>query len=472
MRLDRMITRPGGCSAPDATVHTSQSRRACAVRSRPPRRVPSAVGGGARVPGQSASRARTVRRALAVRCQDVGALSPRTEAAPVHRGASTRARCAALRGQPPAQPSTPCSAEHDWDHLQIVAGVDPDGAATGVAAGVRLASTGGVDRALVAWVDRARAGSRWYASSDATTATSWKAGRPRLADNTPRPFVLEVSVFDDVFRATVAGTEVELDRDGWRDGHLALASRGGGRISRLAVTGLDGYRVHFTGSRYDDFDSHISSHDGTYGVVRPGDFATPTTTVAALLTETGNEVSDAMAPGIDTGARDRLFTRWVSELALPLRSEPRALTITRYEEAGAATDLLIIESPEPLPLGGDVSLAVRKRRKIFRPFPRPPLPLPSLPTRHARFIPDRPPSEVDLWADEMEFEDGGGSGFAPPLPAELASARRLVRAEAADGGPLVFHVYEVRRGRLPGSLAALTRVEVRRDRARIPSSAR
>ncbi len=462
MRLDRMITRPGGCSAPDATVHTSQVVvHAPYDPDRPDASRPRWEAGAEYRANLRLEHGPFVERSPFV-AEDVGALSPRTEAG---AGASWSFDAGAVRG-PAATASGPAQyavfGEHDWDHLQIVAGVDPDGAATGVAAGVRLASTGGVDRALVAWVDE-QGGLPVVRVERRDHGNVVESRQAALADNTPRPFVLEVSVFDDVFRATVAGTEVELDRDGWRDGHLALASRGGGRITRLAVTGLDGYRVHFTGSRYDDFDSHISSHDGTYGVVRPGDFAAPTTTVAALLTETGNELSDAMAPGIDTGARDRLFTRWVSELALPLRSEPRALTITRYEEAGAATDLLIIESPEPLPLGGDVSLAVRKRRKIFRPFPRPPLPLHlSRPAAHGSSRTDRQARWI-CGPTKWSSRTAGASGFAPPLPAELATASRLVRAEAADGGPLVFHIYEVRRGRLPGSLAALTRVEVRRD---------
>ena len=134
--------------------------------------------------------------------------------------------------------------------------------------------------------------------------------------------------------------------------------------------------MHFTASRYDDFAAHIGSHDDTYGVVRPGDLGAPATSVAVLLSETSADLARAMTATADSAPRERLFARWVSDLALRC-APPPAPSITRYDEGGA-TDLLIVESPEPLPLGGDVSLVLRKRRWIVPPFPRPPHPVPPI----------------------------------------------------------------------------------------------
>jgi len=457
LRLDRMIARPGGCAEADALSTSQVLVHAPYDPERPDAQRPRWEAGREYRANLRLEHGPHVDRAPFV-AEDAGALSGRTEQGPgaawsfdagmMHAPATT--------GQTTAQFAV--FGEAAWDHVQIVAGLDPGGAAVGVATGVRLSAAGAVARAIVAWVDEVR-GARLRIEKRANGATV-DSREVLLPDTTPRPYVVEITVYDDVVRAGVAGTEIELDRAGFREGHMALASLGGGRCTRLSVTALDGYRVHFTASRYDDFAAHIGSHDGTYGVVRPGDLGAPATSVAALLSETSADLARAMTATADSAPRERLFARWVSDLALPLRTAPQRLSITRYD-VGGATDLLIVESPEPLPLGGDVSLVLRERRWIVPPFPRPPRPVPPIAIGRAARAPGARGNDVATWTESLELDDDGRPGTAPRLPRALAGMQRLVHAVANDRGIVIHRTYELRRGARPGDPVAIVPVELR-----------
>jgi hypothetical protein len=81
-------------------------------------------------------------------------------------------------------------------------------------------------------------------------------------------------------------------------------------------------------------------------------------TISDLLAETGADIDSSMAPGADPLLRQALFDRWISTPALPLRRSLSALHISRVM-LDDGTDLLIIESPEPLPFSHDVTLTIR-----------------------------------------------------------------------------------------------------------------
>lgn len=66
-----------------------------------------------------------------------------------------------------------------------------------------------------------------------------------------------------------------------------------------------------------------------------------------------------MKPGVDRELRQRLFDTWTQQLKLPLRTRIPKLEISPVQSAGG-TDMLLMESPEPLPFSRDVGLKVFK----------------------------------------------------------------------------------------------------------------
>jgi hypothetical protein len=364
VRLDRMVTRPGGCGADGTTLQSSQVlTHAPYDPARPDAAEPRWPPGRTYRVNLRLEGAPFVERAP-FEADDAGALTPRSTGG---AGVPWTWSAGAMVAPAAAAAQYASFGESGWDHLQIVAAVVPGGQAAGVATGVAVAAGGGVAGAYVALVDE-RGGPRLRLERRDGTTVIASADQP-LPAGTPVPYVLEVNVFDDVVEARVAGTAVSVPRDQLREGRLALASEGGGgRVERLSVRGVDGYRFHATTSRYDTFGDHIESFGGALGVVRPGDAGSPSTTAASLLVATSAELGAAMAPDADTARRDRLFAQWIAGLAVPLRSAPERLEITRHV-LPTGTDLLLIESPEPLPLGGDVTLELRKRRVISFPVP-------------------------------------------------------------------------------------------------------
>jgi hypothetical protein len=218
-----------------------------------------------------------------------------------------------------------------WEHLQIRIAVDPG---TGTA-GIAIALSADLSRGLEVVIDgtnrrlviRARAGG----------AAPELAAAALPADATA-PFLLSVAAYDDVIRAAIGGTSIEAPRGDFRAGRLALVVEGAGRLASLAVDGLDAYRFEFATSRYDDFAAHIGSF----------------TTLTTVETFAPAEMSPAALMQEGAG-----FNRWAAALALPLRTDLDRLEIGVLRDGGDAV-LLLIESPEPLPLGGDVALGLSR----------------------------------------------------------------------------------------------------------------
>jgi hypothetical protein len=67
-----------------------------------------------------------------------------------------------------------------------------------------------------------------------------------------------------------------------------------------------------------------------------------------------------MAADADPQLRQRLFDRWVGDLAVPLSPPVDGLRLGSVAGAGG-TQLLVLESPEPLPFSRDVRLTVTHR---------------------------------------------------------------------------------------------------------------
>jgi hypothetical protein len=316
-----------------------------------------------------------------------------------------------------------------WEHMQVRASVDPEGAQAGVAVAVSGFS---VARAIYALVDE-RGGAARLAVVERRDGVTTELAAAALPADTPKPYVLECIAFDDRVRAIVGDVVVEPpgERDDVRGGRLARVALGGGRFSSLAVTALDTWRTHFRTSRYDDFIAHVGSFDGTLNALDAGVAGAATASVADLLAQDSDAIAQAMTPLADAQARERVFGRFVERLALPLREMPRALTLTRWVDAGS-THLLVLESPEPLAFSRDVSLGVRRRLHA------PPWP------------PHGGPGDVAGFVANLEF---GAHGLAvPPRPAALATLRAIVRAVHTPSG-IAYEVYA-----LPPRKAAALRV--------------
>jgi len=294
--------------------------------------------------------------------------------------------------------------ETGWRHVQVEATVDPDGGEAGVA--VAFSGSQCVEALL------SSAGTLRLIERDG--ATTRDLAPPIALGAAPGPVTLAVIAFDDRIRATAGERSVEGAFGAIREGRLALVSRGGGRFTRLVVSGLDAWRFHAHTSRYDDFPSHIESFDGVVGVLRPGDVGTASAMVADLITRTGAQIPLVMTERSDLETRQRLFETWTTSLGLPLRDDPRILALTRWEEAGA-TSLLLLESDEPLPFSRDVTVAISKRT-AGTPWPP-----------HVHDF----PAEVQAFFAGFRFE--GDRFIAPRPPKQLVRARRILRAVVIRG---------------------------------------
>jgi hypothetical protein len=260
--------------------------------------------------------------------------------------------------------------DSDWRHVQIETVIDPAGGEAGIA--VAFSGSRSVEALL------SSAGQLRLIERDGANLRALAAPVAIAAGGGPAQ--LEVIVYDDRVRATVGDQSAEGPLGAIREGRVALVSRGGGRFTRLHVGGLDAWRFHCRTSRYDDFPAHVESWDRVLGVLTPGDAGAATVTVAGLIAQTAAEVPLVMNERADAEKRQRLFEAWTTGLALPLREDPRILSLTRWVE-GDATSLILLESDEPLPFSRDVTVMLSRRTKIRRfPFPS------ELPTRQPRGV--------------------------------------------------------------------------------------
>jgi hypothetical protein len=175
------------------------------------------------------------------------------------------------------------------------------------------------------------------------------------------PVTLIVTAFDDIMRASVGEVSVEVERDELREGRLSLFALGDAQFTSLQVTGLDLYTFPLKTSRFISFADHINIFLGTLDVISPNSLGpgTTTSTTATLWSATHTEIAVAMQEETEPAVRQTLFDRWVRELGLPLKDELTQLEISRF--GTASTELLLIESPEPLDFTEEIVLALSQR---------------------------------------------------------------------------------------------------------------
>lgn len=233
-----------------------------------------------------------------------------------------------------------------WDHVTIRATVAPAGGVAGVA--VAVLGLPRVDRALLAVVDEVAGRLVMQTRRAGVTTDVGSVPLPGSAASYP----LEVTSFDDVVRARVGDVHLDVARGDLRGGRVAVVVDGAGAVAELYVDALDAHATWAETSRYATFEEHVRSWDGLVGSV-PGDLAT----VPGLLAATAPEVTEVMTRPGDGQLRQRLFDAWVSSLTLPLSIQVDRLRVSEVEaEPAEGAQVLLLESPEPLPLSRDVSL--------------------------------------------------------------------------------------------------------------------
>jgi hypothetical protein len=249
-----------------------------------------------------------------------------------------------------------------WNHLVVQAGFDRQGATAGVAIGVSGSSP--VAQALLAMVED---GALVLIRREGGTDTELESVP---LDGTDGPLDLEVTAFDDRIRAQVGQVTVEADRGPVREGRVALVSEGASTFDRLAVDGLDLYQVPFTTSRYGSFAEHIAAMEPNV-VAHPADGmgAPPARTAAEVLSGDGAAIASAMNTAADPQTRHALFATILSDLGLPQLDRCDRVTLTRLDNQGTTTAILL-ESPEPISFIHDVTLTlVHKVRRLIPPPP-------------------------------------------------------------------------------------------------------
>lgn len=244
--------------------------------------------------------------------------------------------------------------EQNWDHVRIVAAIDPEGGEAGIAVGVRVA--GGVSDAMLVLIDE---GARMLRIVERRVGAEHEISSVELPEQLRAPYALEVIAFDDSVRATVADISVEAPRTVVREGRLGLVTIGSCSVGRLSVEPIEAYRFEFVASRFATFEDHIASFRGVAATIPADAFGpgTSSSTVAALVAETAPDIETANVSG-DASVRQRLFDRWTSTLSLPLRRRVEYLEVDRFVGANG-TELFVIESPEPLGFTSDVTLTLR-----------------------------------------------------------------------------------------------------------------
>lgn len=237
--------------------------------------------------------------------------------------------------------------EASWRTARIVAAVDPRGGAAGIATAVAGSPAG--QQAILFVVDQGTTSLRVLRrSAGGETELDSASLPPGLA----APFTLEVSAFEDAWDVAIGEVRLTVPREPAEQGRLALAVRGDGRVRQLRVEPLDAYGFEFVTSRYADFEAHVASWPGT--VPELPEIAQATTSLGELLASTPVDV--LMTRGADAAARQAAFDRWTTELAVALRRNIERLEVSRRLVTGGGTEILLIESPEPLPFSEDVRI--------------------------------------------------------------------------------------------------------------------
>jgi hypothetical protein len=235
--------------------------------------------------------------------------------------------------------------EPEWDHLRARAWID---LATAGSAGIAVGAGDGtpVPRGILATVEPDGGG---HALVVRARSAAGERELGRAAVPVTGPFELTVTAYADAVRAAVGPAGVEVRRGPVREGRVALVARGPARFAGIAVTALDMYEFGFATSRFGSFAEHIGSYDGALPVLSAGEAAAAVARAAAARA--------ALAAGAGPPERQRIFDEIAGELGIGPREGLDGVRISRLSD-GARTLGLLVQSPEPIPVTGDVALTL------------------------------------------------------------------------------------------------------------------
>jgi len=252
-----------------------------------------------------------------------------------------------------------------WDHVTATVALAPGDGVAGVALAVDGAPH--VDRAVYAVIERT-------VGAATLRLVERRAGVDQVLGMAPVDLAageIVLTGFDDRWRAQVGEVKLEAPRDDLRAGRAALVATAPAGVAAIEVHAVDAYRAAVATSRWRTFAEHVGSFTGHTHRWDPAELGGAATTVGALLSATIGQIQTVMAPGGAAEARDRLFDRWLEQLVLPARGRVDRVEITRYV-VGDETVAFLIESPEPLPVGDDITATLR--HEVDVPWPWPPTP--------------------------------------------------------------------------------------------------
>jgi hypothetical protein len=253
----------------------------------------------------------------------------------------------------------------DWNHIQAEVNFELTGQAAGL--GVSIPAGGPVNFGLFVVVEK-HSGNLRLAIYRRQSGTSWTslqhADLPDEIDGS-ESIALTVFAYDDVLRAVIGETKVEVQRDAYRDGRMCLVADGDVAFNKLYVTGVDMYQFPFAVSRYKSFQDHIHSFGSTVDELEPNAFGPGSTSsdVGSVWAGTRTQVDSVMSA--DAAAKDRqaLFDQWILDLGLALKDEVTELELSVFKQSNKA-QLILLESPEPIDFSEEVTLRLQQRVRI------------------------------------------------------------------------------------------------------------
>lgn len=238
-----------------------------------------------------------------------------------------------------------------WDHIQIHARIERNGAAkAGLAIG--LSDAPGDDRGVFATMEGTQLVlKRWMNGFLEGLASADLPADDAIVG-------MSLFAFDDRVRAVVGATTVEIDRGAVREGRAALVSDGPAKVHTLRVDPLDLYRFDFETSRYRTFEEHLATFPGTVEFLAP---LAPTSTVSQWIAAHPGEIAAVVTPDADAQTRQALFTDLVTSAGIPLRQRADRVSLTLLGSHGD-TLALVLESPEPLPFSRDITATLTRKQ--------------------------------------------------------------------------------------------------------------
>jgi hypothetical protein len=311
----------------------------------------------------------------------------------------------------------------DWNHVQIYTSVDPENGIAGVAIGV--VGVPNIARAMMVLVDKKSAKLRIIEHRYGNDKEIISKDLPTGAKP---PYVLEVIAFDDKLRAHLGETALEADRNDILEGQLALIAKNGGAFNSLIVEPLDAYTFYFQSSRFIDFKEHISSFSGEVAKIPAEMLSLNESEISPQIDGMIASIPSVMNIEADLEKRQRIFDDLVKDLKLPLSCNIDRLKLSELISS-RGPELILLESPEPLPFSKDVKMILKKRTLI-----------PIVKTSSARAT-----GEFLEIAMQLRFSDERVifSNIPKFYRDRIGRSRFLVRSIEVEGN-LQHHIYEMK----------------------------